>query len=137
VANYKKGTYVLLIELPKSMNIQVGKLGRIKFPAGFYAYVGSALNGLEARIARHLRTEKKPYWHIDYLLAHAMVKKIFYIEGSEKKECDIAKNLAAHFNSIKGFGSSDCDCESHLFYSADKRKLKEVATSCGLQSLSW
>ncbi|UZE92836.1 MAG: GIY-YIG nuclease family protein [Methanosarcinales archaeon] len=119
------------------MNIQVGRLGRIKFHAGFYAYVGSALNGLEARIARHLREEKKLYWHIDYLLVHGRVRDVFYVEGNEKKECDIARNLAARFNSIKGFGSSDCDCESHLFYSADKRKLEEVATSCGLQSLSW
>ncbi|MDI6889174.1 MAG: GIY-YIG nuclease family protein [Methanocellales archaeon] len=122
-----KGTYVLLIELPKSTKVQVGKLGYIDFQVGFYAYVGSALNGLEARIARHLREEKKLYWHIDYLLAHARIKEILYAEGSEKGECDIARNLAARFSSIKGFGSSDCDCKSHLFYSADKCKLEEHA----------
>ncbi len=130
------GTYILLIELLENMEIKIGALDNIKFRAGFYAYVGSALNGLEARIARHLRKEKKPYWHIDYLLVHGRVQNIFYIEGSVKKECDIARNLAARFNSIKGFGSSDCDCVSHLFYSADKRKLEEHAESCGLQSFS-
>jgi len=128
-----KGTYILLIELPESREIKLGALGAIPLHAGFYAYVGSALNGLEARIARHLRKEKKPYWHIDYLLVHGRVQNIFYVEGSQKKECDIARNLAARFNSIKGFGSSDCDCVSHLFYSTDKRKLEEHAESCGLQ----
>ncbi|MBU2617055.1 MAG: GIY-YIG nuclease family protein [Euryarchaeota archaeon] len=118
-----KGSYILLIELPKSTEIQVGSLGKIKFQAGFYAYVGSALSGLEPRIERHLRKEKKLYWHIDHLLAHGGIRKIFY---SEKKECDTARKLAARFASIKGFGSSDCDCESHLFYSEDYGRIRDV-----------
>jgi Uri superfamily endonuclease len=126
MASYKKGTYILLIELPESKEIKVGALGAIKFRAGFYAYVGSALNGLEARIARHLRKEKKLYWHIDYLLVHGRVRDIFYVEGNEKKECDIARKLAARLVSIKGFGSSDCDCGSHLFYSEDYGRLAKL-----------
>lgn len=121
-----KGTYVLLIELPKSTDIQVGRLGKIKFQAGFYAYVGSALSGLESRIGRHLRKEKKLYWHIDHLLLHGRIRNIFYAEGSEKKECDTAKGLTARFATIKGFGSSDCDCESHLFYSEDYGRIRDV-----------
>ncbi len=121
-----KGTYVLLIELLRSMDIQVGKLGRVKFQAGFYAYVGSALSGLESRIERHLRKEKKLYWHIDHLLLHGRIRNIFYVESSEKIECDTTRKLAAHFTSIKGFGSSDCDCESHLFYSEDYGWIRDV-----------
>ena len=62
------GTYVLLIELATAATIQVGRLGMLAFAKGYYAYVGSALGGLEQRIDRHLRTEKKLFWHIDYLL---------------------------------------------------------------------
>ena len=50
-----KGIYVLIIELPKSADIRVGKLGIIKFQKGFYAYAGSALNGLSQRIEMHLK----------------------------------------------------------------------------------
>jgi sugar fermentation stimulation protein A len=49
------GVYILLIALPREETIPVGKLGPIRFPEGFYAYVGSAMNGLESRVTRHLR----------------------------------------------------------------------------------
>jgi Uri superfamily endonuclease len=60
-----KGIYTLVIGLTASTTISVGKLGNISFPYGYYAYVGSVLNGLEARIARHLKEEKLFHWHID------------------------------------------------------------------------
>jgi Uri superfamily endonuclease len=50
-----KGSYILLLELTKSQNITVGRLGILLFLKGVYAYVGSALNGIEARVKRHLR----------------------------------------------------------------------------------
>ena len=129
--NGMKGTYVLLIELPKSLEIQIGRLGRIKFQKGFYAYVGSALNGLKQRIDRHLRKDKKFHWHIDYLLDRADVQKVIYAKTSEKMECKIAESLlknllkknllknskAIDVKAIDGFGSSDCKCRSHLFFS--------------------
>ena len=31
------------------------------------------MGGLDARVARHLRAEKKLHWHIDYLLERASV----------------------------------------------------------------
>ena len=96
-----KGAYVLLIELPESAEIQVGHLGKIKFQTCFYAYVGSALGGVEARISRHLRKEKKLHWHIDYLLARARIKEVYVNKG---KECDIVKKLAEHFPCVRGFG---------------------------------
>ena len=118
-----KGTYILLIELPDSTEIQVGHLGKIQFKTGFYAYVGSALGGLEARISRHRRKEKKIHWHIDYLLSEARTKEVYVGEG---KECDIAKKLADYLPCVRGFGSSDCDCESHLFYDEDYGRLSEI-----------
>jgi sugar fermentation stimulation protein A len=48
-----QGSYLLVLELKRSRNIQVGKLGRISFRRGFYIYVGSAMAHLSKRIERH------------------------------------------------------------------------------------
>jgi len=111
-----KGCYVLLIKLKENKTIQIGKLGKIYFKKGFYLYVGSALNGLEQRIQRHLKKDKKTYWHIDYLLLYAKIINVFYKESNKREECNIAKKLDKIFSSITGFGCSDCRCKSHLLY---------------------
>ncbi len=110
-----QGSYVLLTELGEDKFIEIGKFGNIFFKKGCYVYVGSALNGLERRINRHLRSNKKMHWHIDYLLKYAKVIDVFYKESRFKEECNIA-NRFAKLSSIKGFGCSDCKCASHLFY---------------------
>jgi len=111
-----KGSYLLIITLPKDTSIMVGKRRMLQFKKGCYAYVGSALNGLEQRIQRHLRTDKKTHWHIDYLLPLTEIVEIFYKENNRREECSIAQNLERNFTSIPGFGCSDCSCKSHLFY---------------------
>ena len=114
-----RGTYALILFLARTQTIRVGKLGAFKFPRGYYIYLGSALNGLVGRIARHLRTAKRPFWHIDYFLRHAQVKEVWTHQGDERLEClwaraalalPRAKIIAPHF------GASDCDCPSHLIY---------------------
>lgn len=122
-----KGSYVLIIRNKKDQYIQIGKLGKIFFKNGYYAYVGSALNSLEGRINRHLRENKKFHWHIDYLLSETEIVDVFYKESKIKEECEIAKNFS-ELESIKGFGCSDCKCKSHLFYGKyDKIKnIKEL-----------
>ncbi|MCP2603883.1 GIY-YIG nuclease family protein [Candidatus Aminicenantes bacterium AC-708-M15] len=107
------------MNLKEPRKIKVGKLNIIDFQPGNYLYIGSAQRGFEARITRHLRKNKKLFWHIDYLLNEAEIKEIWIKEG-EKIECETAdriKNcLPFSFYPIKGFGSSDCKCSSHLFY---------------------
>jgi len=120
-----KGNYILLIELPETGEISVGRLGLLTFPQGFYAYVGSAMNGFEGRIGRHLRKKKKPRWHIDYLLEQALIKEIVLCETEERVECILAQTLSEEFPSIPGFGSSDCRCRSHLYFEAEKDKLEK------------
>lgn len=110
------GSYVLLIKLKEDKTIQVGKLGKISFKKGLYVYAGSALNGLEQRIQRHLRSNKKMHWHIDYLLQYAEVIDVFYKESNSREECIIANTLRKDFTLIPGFGCSDCSCKSHLFH---------------------
>ena len=69
----RTGAYILLTHLAQGEEIEVGRLGTFLFCRGEYAYVGSAMGGLDARVARHLRAEKKLHWHIDYLLERASV----------------------------------------------------------------
>jgi len=106
----------LIVELEDDQVISIGMKGKIRFEKGNYVYVGSALNGLEQRIKRHKRSDKKMHWHIDYLLEHTNITDVFYRENIHKEECDIAITFDENLTPIKGFGCSDCKCESHLFY---------------------
>ena len=119
------GAYALLIELDSPIDITVGKLGSILFEAGCYCYVGSALNGLRGRVARHLRHDKKTWWHIDYLVKRADVTEVVWALSSDRLECRIAGSLRCQgVESISGFGASDCRCSSHLFYERDQGALR-------------
>ncbi len=120
-----KGSYILLISVDSIRHITVGRRGTIEFKPGFYVYTGSALNNLESRIERHYRTEKKVFWHIDYLLEHAVIIKDFRIESPVSLECAIAQILSQRMESIPGFGCSDCSCSSHLFYHKNENLMKK------------
>lgn len=118
-----KGTYIFLMHLESDRFIQIGKLGYILFRKGWYIYIGSALNSLEARISRHLRSEKKYHWHIDYFLDYAEIKKVYIKRGIVKEECTVAKSFSESFRNILNFGCSDCSCESHL-YAGEKKSFE-------------
>lgn len=113
-----KGVYILIASLNEDVGLKIGALGVINFKKGFYAYTGSAMGGIEQRVGRHLRKDKKLHWHIDYLLGKAEIKKIFVKETNRKSgECGAAIRLEQSGGvPIDGFGSSDCKCKSHLFY---------------------
>lgn len=113
----RTGAYVLVVRLERCVNLQVGKLGRFMFAAGVYAYVGSAMNGLDARLARHRRREKKLHWHIDYLLRHGTIVNVLEFESSDRQECQLIARVREGWyteHPAPGFGSSDCRCTSHL-----------------------
>jgi len=107
--------------------IAAGHQPRQRFPAGYYAYIGSALNGLQARLERHLRKEKRLHWHIDYLLREARIVDIVTCRSQERTECAIATSLAERFDAVASFGASDCRCSSHLFRSNGKMKARVTA----------
>ena len=114
-----RGTYALVIYLPRAKTIRVGALGAFKFPSGYYVYIGSAMNGLSARIARHLRRDKKRFWHIDYLLEHARVIDVWTRESTMRLECRWARAALALPNArvvAPRFGASDCNCAAHLIH---------------------
>jgi sugar fermentation stimulation protein A len=104
--------------LAKETAITAGRLPGSVFQAGYFVYVGSAMTGLSSRLARHRRKNKKMHWHIDYLTAEASDVLPLPIRSSKREECEIAGALSSLRQSgQRGFGSSDCDCATHLFYS--------------------
>ena len=113
-----KGVYILLAFLAKDTRLKTGALGEVHFKKGFYAYSGSAMGGLEQRIRRHLRKNKKLHWHIDYLLNHAEIKMIAIRKTDRKSdECAAARRLLSLGGvPVDGFGSSDCSCNAHLLF---------------------
>ena len=117
-----KGSYVILIKLLKTQTITIGSRQVLHFPHGHYAYVGSAMGGFKSRLNRHLKSNKKPHWHIDYLLEKASITGLILCETNDRAECSIAQALQHQFDSIAGFGSSDCRCRSHLFFSPNEMK---------------
>ena len=108
----------------------------MSFKKGDYIYVGSAKGCLVARLRRHLKKDKKSFWHIDYLLENkkAKISQIWTID--KKMECQTAEIFCQDPTTeiIKnGFGSSDCKCLTHLFFVRNKKQiesiLKEIAFS--------
>ena len=121
-----RGNYLIVGELKKDRKILVGKLGIINFKKGYYIYVGRAMENLTKRIGRHLRKNKKKRWHIDYLVDYLEDLKAIPIRSERNFECEISQDLEKiNFSSIKKFGSSDCLCESHLYYSPTNPFLTE------------
>jgi Uri superfamily endonuclease len=120
-----KGVYTILVNVNSGAFVDVGRLGLFEF-SGLYAYTGSGQGkgstSLNGRVSRHfgLRSEKKVRWHVDYLLANFRTQ----VEGAvlsatnvRSKECEVSKNilhLSGSSPPVIGFGSSDCDCKSHL-----------------------
>ena len=123
-----KGIYVLIIQVNKPITVNVGAIGNITFKKGLYAYVGSAQTNLEKRIKRHLRKEKRKFWHIDYLLDNEATKivKVFVKEANKTEECKTAKSLGEKNKAISDFGCSDCTCKSHLFQIRDYSFLQKT-----------
>ena len=112
------GSYLLVLKNENKKRIQVGKLGEISFEQGYYVYAGSALRGLDSRVSRHARKRKKVFWHIDFIVPyHMRIEKVFPIRRTDKIEPTMVKKLQCICDDqIEGFGASDSDAKSHLFF---------------------
>jgi sugar fermentation stimulation protein A len=114
-----RGSYILILRIAESKTIAVGRLGALPFKQGYYLYVGSAMRHLGRRLARHQKKQKTRHWHIDYLRPAASIALPLAIRASNRLECEISRAMAQLFKpGPLGFGSSDCACPTHLFYSA-------------------
>ncbi|MCM8769502.1 MAG: GIY-YIG nuclease family protein [Candidatus Omnitrophica bacterium] len=131
----KPGTYLLIFRSQRQKQVKVGQLGTISLYPGFYLYVGSAfgLGGLAARIRHHLVFSEKPHWHIDYVRPYLKLERICYFL-EEKQEHRWAKKLTSEPGvrlPLIGFGSSDCHCASHFFFTPCRRVVFRIAQSSG------
>ncbi len=114
--NKNSGIYSLLIENPTDRLITVGALGTIRFPVGYYVYVGSAQRNLNKRVKRHYSKDKKIRWHIDYFLQFAKIIEHYSLPLPKQCEEWIAMKMQDRAKYIPHFGASDSRAISHLFY---------------------
>ena len=109
------GVYLLLIHLRRGLDLHIR--GGTRLGPGWYVCVGSAMGGLEARLARHFRTKHPRHWHVDWLLAGGRVAdaQVVFTRGPEA-ECRLADAVSKwpEATRLPGFGASDCSCASHL-----------------------
>lgn len=113
---------MLALRLAEPRDVEVGRLGEVVFPAGWYLYVGSALGpgGLQARLGRHkcrLAAGKRAHWHIDFLREHAAWVGAWARASDLRLECiwaAVLRRLPGAEVVIPGFGASDCGCPAHL-----------------------
>ena len=114
-----KGIYLLILRLSQSLQIAPGRLSETTFPPGLYLYVGRSKNSLRGRISRHLRKQKKNFWHIDYLLREAVIEDI-WIKPECFDECLVTHEIHSLYGQsrypVNKFGASDCHCPGHLLY---------------------
>jgi endonuclease-3 len=121
------GIYTLILFMSKEFTVTIGSLGKQSFHRGYYSYTGSALgkgsSNLKNRISRHLRKEKRQFWHIDYLLSdeNVSVEAVIAVKTSKNVECSLnsyLKSISGAEITINRFGASDCkkNCKSHLLF---------------------
>ncbi|MCK9578903.1 MAG: DUF123 domain-containing protein [Methanoregula sp.] len=115
-----KGVYCLVFHNP-DCTVTVGALGDIAFKKGWHIYIGSALgSGGLKRLDRHIALshlkDKRPKWHVDYLLTNDAfpLRYAVYAVTPLRLECLLASALGG--DCVAGFGCSDCTCSSHMFY---------------------
>ena len=124
----RNALYVVATWVPRRLEITVGALGPVTFERGWYAYVGSARRGRDARVARHLRREKPLRWHADYLFA-AVPPRLAWLVDGPLTECELAGVLAAQPGAsrpVRRFGAGDCRCPGHLIRLAARSGASEL-----------
>ncbi len=130
------GTYILLVEISSPAAIEIGRLGRLSFDSGIYAYVGSAFGpgGLESRLRRYTAGPRRNHWHIDYLLDRSEVRTALVSNSQERLECVWAQWMRDRgLILVPGFGSSDCRCKSHLFFVGGNARAEEIIRTAGCE----
>ncbi len=131
-----KGTYILILHLSKPAKLTIGKFGVFDFPAGFYAYVGSAFGsgGLRGRLKHHLSPVTKPHWHIDYLRQAGTICEVWYIISETRHEhqwADALRSMPGASIPAPRFGASDCKCAAHLIRFPEKPELEPFCDEVG------
>jgi len=86
-----------------------------------------------------LRGGNKLRWHIDYLRQITTAWALWFYTGGERMEHHWAASLNRMYEvsgAIHNFGSSDCACATHLFYSPNGPTLNRFKQQLELDGLS-
>ncbi|WP_179136759.1 GIY-YIG nuclease family protein [Candidatus Entotheonella palauensis] len=111
------GTYVVVLWLGAACEAQIGRLGIVRFPRGYYIYAGSVKGGLAMRLHRHVHGASTRHWHIDYLRPQTRILAWSAFAGPHYPECALAQTLLLRGDVVcPRFGASDCSCPAHLVY---------------------
>ncbi|MEJ5358679.1 MAG: GIY-YIG nuclease family protein [Desulfobacterales bacterium] len=134
------GIYALILFCPRGEDLEVGALGRRRFPAGWYVYVGSAWGpgGLRGRLGRHLAAGGTLRWHIDFLRRAAALREIWCLPGAgaatEHRWADLLAQAPGASVPVPRFGAGDCRCRAHLLAFAEKPSARRFAAGLGRRS---
>jgi len=109
-----RGAYLLIIWLGDETTVKT-MAREFHLRPGYYVYVGSAMNSLEARVRRHMSRNKKLHWHIDYLLERAEVLEAILIPSDERIEESLSDAVSRLGEAVEGFGASDLRVSSNLY----------------------
>lgn len=128
------GIYGLILWLPHASRVRVGRLGTYDFPAGWYAYWGSAHGpgGIAARVQHHLTPAVRPHWHLDFLRPYSQIKAVLFTVHPDDLECQWVQHALTFPKAtapVLGFGSRDCrqKCPAHLLYFGTHLNLDDLA----------
>ncbi|QDA31556.1 DUF123 domain-containing protein [Thermococcus indicus] len=130
-----RGSYLLVILLENDKTIKT-KGREFHLRKGHYVYVGSAMNSLEKRVARHFSENKRLHWHIDFLLKEAELLRAYLIPSEERLEEKLSLEVAKYGEPVEGFGAGDVMVSTNLyrFEGEPDETLTEILRSL---SLNW
>ncbi len=119
--NNDPGTYALILKSKEYKEVEVGKLGKVCLHEGYYVYVDSAFgsDGIRSRVGHHMNTNDYVHGHVDYIKKETELVEVWYTYSTEIYEHLWSNTLLlCHGASVPypSFGSSDCDCISHLVF---------------------
>ncbi|MBO8174450.1 MAG: DUF123 domain-containing protein [Thermococcus sp.] len=129
-----RGSYFLVIKVERDMIVRT-KRKEFALKAGYYVYVGSAMNSLEKRVERHFKKDKKLHWHIDFLLKESELLRAYLIPSDAKIEEELSGEVAKFGKPVEGFGASDLRIGSNLYYFKDEpdKILTSILRKLGLK----
>jgi Uri superfamily endonuclease len=137
----ESGTYVLILRNRRKDHVQIGRWREMEIKPGYYIYVGSAFGpgGVHARVSRHCRSSKPKHWHIDFLSEVATPEGAWYSHNPKRLEHEWAHALCGmnELSAIEGFGCTDCNCCSHLFFGVRQPELGQFEKSFGYKVEQW
>ncbi|MFO0806751.1 MAG: GIY-YIG nuclease family protein [Gemmataceae bacterium] len=115
------GTYIAFYYLARPVKrFRIGALGTFDFPAGYYAYVGTAFGGggVKKRTERHRTRISNARWNIDYLKRHCKPVALWWTHDRAKVEfhwAEILGSMPGRSFPAPRFGAADNDkAEAHL-----------------------